>query len=217
MRLRQALLVTGVGMALAACGGPEQLAGGVTPIATTEPPVTSGASTPPATPARQFTEPTGYRDVNWTSQPDPNQEGSGALFRVPEGWAETKRDTYWSDYLDPTGQVRLRVNATASLTGQGVRQSTAQAAGDELSRLREAAGFKLIGQRTLPPGGQDGMGATEIVYQFSLDGQTVQCTYRFIGTADVTQAQLGVYYPASAQHGAENVLDTVNDSLLFAG
>jgi D-arabinose 1-dehydrogenase-like Zn-dependent alcohol dehydrogenase len=71
----------------------------------------------------------------------------GASLPMPKGWAETKRDSYWSDFLDPTGQVRLRANVTAGLTGAGTDQSAPDAARAELDRLRSAEGFRLISRR----------------------------------------------------------------------
>jgi hypothetical protein len=209
MRWVLAGLVTAVAMSLAACGGPTQVSG-VDPITTTQ----SGS---PATPTKQpFAAPSDYTDKSWTYKPDSNTGGSGAYLKVPKGWAETKRGTYWSDFLDPSGQVRLRVDVTAGMTGDGLEVVPQAAAGDELTRLKQAEGFKSISQRALTPGGQSEAGY-EIVYQFTRDGQTVQCTYRFVGADDITQARMGVYYPASEQQGAEDVLDQAQNSLQFAG
>ena len=140
--------------------------------------------------------------------------------RLPEGaerLGETKRATYWSDFLDPTGQVRLRVDVTAGLTGDGSNQPAGKAADDELSRLREAAGFKQVSKQTVAADQQNGLGASEIVYQFSRDGQTVQATFWFMGDTTLTQAKLGIYYPPNQQQAAEDVLRKVGDTVQFAG
>jgi hypothetical protein len=97
----------------------------------------------------------------------------GASLPMPKGWAETKRDSYWSDFLDPTGQVRLRANVTAGLTGAGTDQSAPDAARAELDRLRSAEAFRLISRRPVHATEETGPGAVEIVYQFSRDGQGV--------------------------------------------
>ncbi|TDQ04603.1 hypothetical protein [Labedaea rhizosphaerae] len=213
MRRVLAGLVTASGLWFAACSGPTQVSG-VDPLTTNTTPPTKTTTT---TPARPFVEPDTYVDKSWTYKPDPANGGSGAFVEVPRGWTETKRDTYWSDFLDPSGQVRLRVDVTAGLTGTDLQVAPAKAAADELNRVNAADGFRMISQRTLAPGGPTGLGAAEIVYQFSRDGQTVQCTYRFIGIDDITQARMGVYYPASEQTGAEKVLGAVQDSLQLAG
>lgn len=220
MRWMLAGLVTGVALALAACGGPTQVSG-ADPINAAQsggPATTTAGGDPasPTTPAKPFTPPAGYSDKSWTYKPDADNGGSGAYLKVPKGWDETKRGTYWSDFLDPSSQVRLRVDVTAGMTGEGLEVAPQAAADDELARLAQADGFKPISQRVLPPQGQSST-AYEIVYQFTRDGQNVQCTYRFVGDADITQARMGVYYPASEKKGAEDVLDQAQNSLQFAG
>lgn len=210
MRWMRAALVTGVGLCLAACGGPTQVSGAA-PIATTQP---TGTAPPTSTSTQPFAAPAAYKDKVWTFKPDPDNGGSGAHLEVPQGWAETKRGTYWSDFLDPSGQVRLRVDVTAGLTGDGIDQPPQDAAAAELKRLRPAAGFKLVSQGDVAP--KTGTGY-EIVYDFTRDGQTVRCSYRFLGDETITEARMGVYYPAGEQQGAEKVLDTSQDSLQFAG
>jgi hypothetical protein len=168
-------------------------------------------------PPEPFHAPADYLDKSWTFKPDPGNAGSGASVQVPKGWAETARGTYWSDFLDPTAQVRLRADVTAGLTGEGTEQSAPDAAGVELDKLRGAAGFKLISRRTVPATEETGPGAVEIVYQFSRDGQIVQCTFRFVGVEAQMHARLGIYYPPDLQHEAEGVLAKAYDTMRFAG
>lgn len=94
--------------------------------------------------------------------------------------------------------------------------SSAQAADDEVARLRGTAGFALIGKRDLPAVGVDALGGTEIVYAFTKDGRTEQATVRFVGKAG-TQVVVGVFYPPNQRAVVEQVLGHTEASVAFAG
>jgi hypothetical protein len=231
--IKWTVLAFAAASALAACDTPVPV-GAATPLptpataSTTSPAQLTGRTTTPApgtttgsTSGRALASsqpvagPTGYRTVTWSRANPQGNGGIGLGVAVPKGWMVTKRSGYSSDFVDPTGQARLRVDGTPSFTS-GDARPTATSADDEVRRLRGTAGFALLGRRDLSPVGVDSLGGTEIVYAFSEAGRTRQATFRFAGK-DSTAVVVGVFYPPSQRQVAQQILGYAEASVSLAG
>lgn len=202
-RLLSATALVGV-LALSACARPTSVSTSAGPIPGAPPGSATTTTTTGAAP--EVAVPGSYVRKQWSSTV------GGAVVKVPSGWPETVREAYWSDFVDATGQVRLRVNVTPSLTDAAPVTPKA-AAEAELDRLKSASGFQLVERTELTAATVDKFIASQITYRFDRDGVQVQATFQFLGTPEKLVATLGTQYPRDAADVADGVLGAAHDSL----
>ena len=222
-----AAVVVAAGLLPVACGSPQAVESASTPatggVAGSGGVTTGSAATatqkpkPKAAPAK----PAEYVTKEWKTgeNPDPESPDYGADVDVPKGWSEEKKSETASDFVDPTGQLRLRIDLTASLERETTEQLSVQNWADvEISRVDQAEGYQLISNTTSKD--EQGRDVVELVYRFTRDGAPAEATFWFTGghaengNPD-TDSIIGIHYPVADKAIAKDVLKYASESVDF--
>ena len=220
--IRISVLAVLAGLLVAACGGPTQVASGG-PMAGS--PGTSNSSSDAGKehaddkPLTEPAAPASYARQQWIRFSDTDEETEDALVfaNVPKGWNEEKKSDFASDFVDPTGQLRLRIDASSGMPG--AKRVDPQAAADaELARVRGAAGYKLVSNKVLPSSANGDV--VGVVYRFDRDGTPAEATYQFsgvLGDMESGVVVVGMHYPVAYKSVGIGVLDAVTKTLEETG